>query len=79
MKKLTLGLSAAALALAGTVAIAQSHDMDKMGPGMMDPMAGKTVTKAEAMAMAMRGNALVERLYSWTANRARVRAALETG
>ncbi|MFO1074531.1 MAG: glycosyltransferase [Geminicoccaceae bacterium] len=34
---------------------------------------------AEAMAMAMRGNALVERLYSWTANRARVRAALETG
>lgn len=52
MKKLTLGLSAAALALAGTVAIAQSHDMDKMGPGMMDPMAGKTVTKAEAMAMA---------------------------
>lgn len=48
MKKLTLGLSAAALALAGTVALAQSHDM-----GKMDPMAGKTVTKAEAQTMAV--------------------------
>lgn len=47
MKKLTLGLSAAALALVGTMALAQAHDMDKL-----DPLAGKTVTKAEAQAMA---------------------------
>lgn len=47
MKKLALGLTAAtAIALAGVAALAQP------APGPMDPMAGKTVTKAEAQAMA---------------------------
>jgi len=53
MKKLTLVLSAATLALAGTVLYAEAP---AMGGGhkmmMMDPMGDKTVTRAEAAAKA---------------------------
>ena len=49
MKKLTLGLSAAAIALSGAAALAQVGPMAGM---KMDPMGDKTVTRAEAQAMA---------------------------
>ena len=50
MKKLTLGLSATAIALIGAAALAQAGPMGAM---KMDPMGDKTVTKAEAQAMAV--------------------------
>lgn len=49
MKKLTLGLSAAGMALIGAAALAQAGPMAGI---KMDPMGDKTVTKAEAQAMA---------------------------
>jgi len=58
MKKITLALSAAALAIAGTALYAEAPAKHGMGRGMgdhpmmMDPMGDKTVTRAEATAKA---------------------------
>ena len=49
MKKLTLGLTAATMALIGAAALAQAGPMGGM---KMDPLGDKTVTRAEAQAMA---------------------------